>query len=1187
MLLASAGCLPAEGGSELRTKRGVRIVPAIGVMTALLAWAGGTLPVAATAVAGGPAVTVTASSRNDVSRPLAGVHDRDGENDRDRDRPKEEKPPRRRVHADQGGGTQSATSGTSGAATLTMPATSASFDGIGNGMSGPNGTFTVTSAPPDTNAAVGPNHIVQVVNTSLAVFNKSGAALYGPVPINALWSGFGGLCQADNDGDPVALYDQLADRWLIAQFAVTNANGGSTPFLMCVAVSTSADPTGSYFRYSFPYSNFPDYPKFAVWPDGYYLTTNQFNAAGTTFLGPSAAVLDRTRMLAGQPATQQDFTSAISTTYGGLLPSNLDGQAAPPAGSPNYIVGLGASNSSLAGWRFHTDWTTPANSTLSGPQAISVQSYTQACGGGTCIPQPNTSQRLDSLADRLMYRLAYRNLQGVETLVANHSVVAGSSTGIRWYELNVAGGTFSVRQQGTYAPDGSYRWMGSIAMDHSGDIAVGYSLSSSAIRPSIDYTGRLVGDALGTLGQGEINALTGGGSQTGQNLSRWGDYSSMAIDPIDDCTFWYSTEYIPSDGAFNWKTRIASFKYPTCGAAPPTYADFTITASPSSGSAPQGGTSTYTVSTANSGSGTAQSVSLSASGLPAGASAAFNPATVTGGTASTLTITAASSTPAGTYPVTITGTGNTQTHTTSVSQTVTVPQPGALAVINGGFESGSLNGWTSGGVFAPSVTGAQVHSGSYAAQLGASAAPEPSGDSSLVQTVNVPATGTSSLSFWYWPSTTDTITYDWQEAQIRNPSGATLASVMKVCSNAHAWTQVNFDLTPYGGQSVELWFNVHGDGYGDLTYMYLDDVTVSNAPPVPADFSITAAPAGASAPQGGSATYTVSTAVTSGSAGTVTLTASGAPGGDSVSFNPASVTAGGSSTMTVRPGWNSTPGNPAYTITVTGTEGSTSHSTTVSQSVTASDFTISVNPASLSIPQGGTATVSVGTTARGAAETISLSASGLGSGTSATFSPATVIAGASSTLTLRAVTTAATGTSTVTVTGAGQNTTQSAVVNVTVTAASPYPYAIVNGGFEQGLTGWTSGGAPAPVATTSRHHSGSYSAKLGASSGPGTDSDSWVSQTVSVPTSGSHSVTFWNWSATADNINHDWQELQIRSGASTLATPWRQCSNSKSWKQVTVDLTPYDGLTITLWFNVHDDANNNLTYMYLDDVSVS
>ncbi|TLY66965.1 MAG: hypothetical protein E6K47_12410, partial [Gammaproteobacteria bacterium] len=311
------------------------------------------------------------------------------------------------------------------------PALTLNFDGVGDGFSGPAGTFTVAGAPPDTNGSVGPNHYVQTVNTDFAVFDKSGAAILGPVPINTLWSNFGGGCETNNDGDPVVKYDSIADRWVIAQPSFS-----TLPYLECVAVSTSGDPTGSYNRYSFSYGNtdFPDYPKIGVWPDAYYATFNFFDGS-MNFSGGEVCAYDRASMLAGQAATQQCFN--VGTSFGGLLPADLDGGRQPPAGSPNYVVSLGAVDGRLAFWQFHVDWTTPPNTTLTGPTTLTTAAFTLPCNdtGGTCVAQSGTTQRLDTLGDRLMYRLAYRNFSDHEALVVNHSVTAGSSVGVRWYEL--------------------------------------------------------------------------------------------------------------------------------------------------------------------------------------------------------------------------------------------------------------------------------------------------------------------------------------------------------------------------------------------------------------------------------------------------------------------------------------------------------------------------------------------------------------------------------------------------------------------------------------------------------------------------------------------------------------------------------------------------------------------------------
>ncbi|GAU65714.1 hypothetical protein SSP35_02_00810 [Streptomyces sp. NBRC 110611] len=435
------------------------------------------------------------------------------------------------------------------------PATGVSFEGIGAG------NYAVTKVPPDPTAAVGSSQIVETVNTAFAVYGKTGSTILAPTDTNILWSGLGGPCETTNDGDAKARWDTLANRWVITQIA--NVHSPSGPYYACVAVSSGEDATGGYHRYAFQYADVADYPKLAVWPDAYYVTYNVFNPAGS-FLYAEACALNRTAMLAGGAATQQCFTTPSS--YGGLLGADLDGQTPPPSGEPELLVGLGTTSTTLAYWKFHVDWDTPASSSFTGPSTLTVAPYTTACGGsGACVPQGETTQQLDALSDRLMYRLAYRNYGEHESLVVNHTVAAGSQAGVRWYELRLSDGNPTVHQQGTYAPDATHRWVGSIAEDKAGNIALGYSQSSSSAHPSIRYTGRLAGDTSGLMTQGEGTAITGGGSQTGSH--RWGDYTSMAVDPEDDCTFWYTNEYIPSNGTYNWHTRLSSFTLPNCASA--------------------------------------------------------------------------------------------------------------------------------------------------------------------------------------------------------------------------------------------------------------------------------------------------------------------------------------------------------------------------------------------------------------------------------------------------------------------------------------------------------------------------------------------------------------------------------------------------------------------------------------------
>jgi hypothetical protein len=451
-----------------------------------------------------------------------------------------------------------------------MPATIANFDGVSN----VNGVL-----PPDTVGDVGPNHYIQWVNLSYAIWNKSGTLLLGPVAGNTMWNGFGGVCESNNDGDPIVLYDHLADRWMISQFAVPDNN-----YHECIAVSATGDPLGAWHRYDFAYSTvkFNDYPHFGVWPDGYYATYNQFN--GNSWGGAGVVAYEREKMLAGQTARQIYFDLfAVNDAYGGMLPADLDGPA-PPAGAPaifaeaddsTFFSGLAADRVAL--WQFSANWTNPALSTfgVSGNpnESIPVANFeADVCANfaRACVPQLGTTAKLDAISDRLMHRVQYRNFGTHQTLVMNHTVDAGGNVAApRWYELRKAtgAGTWSLNQQSTYAPDATHRWMGSIAMDGQGNIALGYSASSSAINPSIRYAGRLSGDPLNTLPQTEAILIAGGGSQT-HSSSRWGDYSAMSVDPVDECTFWYTQEYYATTSLAGWKTRIGSFKFPSCTSVP-------------------------------------------------------------------------------------------------------------------------------------------------------------------------------------------------------------------------------------------------------------------------------------------------------------------------------------------------------------------------------------------------------------------------------------------------------------------------------------------------------------------------------------------------------------------------------------------------------------------------------------------
>ncbi|MFG2905305.1 hypothetical protein ACGF13_09635 [Kitasatospora sp. NPDC048286] len=404
--------------------------------------------------------------------------------------------------------------------------------------------------PPDPNASVGSRQIVEITNFDLAVYSKTGATELGQLTTQTLFSGFGGPCEtAPNPdiGDPVVRWDSLAHRWILNQFALDQAGG---PNLLCVAVSSSEDATGAYYRYAFGYQHFIDHPKVSVWPDAYY-------AAFTAGAFPETCAWDRSRMLRGADADQQCYIVPTPTIP---LPSDLDGPTPPPQGEPNLLIALNPAYNSLQYWRFHVDWADQTRTAVTGPEELPVAPYTPACMSTDptrCVPQAGTTQQLDSLSYSAMYRLAYRNFGDHESLVVNHAVDAPGGVGVRWYELRLDHGRPVVHQQSTYAPGSTYRWMASAAQDRNGDIALGYSTSNSQARPSISVTGRLADDPLNAMTFRETTVWTGTGSQTGSN--RWGDYTSMAIDPEDDCTFWYTNQYQAVDGTGNWNTRIASF----------------------------------------------------------------------------------------------------------------------------------------------------------------------------------------------------------------------------------------------------------------------------------------------------------------------------------------------------------------------------------------------------------------------------------------------------------------------------------------------------------------------------------------------------------------------------------------------------------------------------------------------------
>jgi hypothetical protein len=477
-----------------------------------------------------------------------------------------------------------------GAGPLSAPL--ASFDGICLPFGPPCAEGSSCSClPPDTNGAAGATQFVQMVNSDFAVYSKTGSVLRHATPIKDLWSSAGGECANHNDGDPVVLYDQYAGRWLLSQFVAQPATGES--YGECVAISKTSDATGAYNLYFFDFGpdTFLDYPHFGVWRDGYYMSANEFPTGQETSSGAAAIVFERDKMIAGETARFVWFDEAAANPPGGQyigqLPADADGSRLPSAGEPNVFAEVddpasipptgGDLGFDMRLWNFHVDWSNPQASTFGNdgqPSAtIPVAPFVRpqcTYGLGDCPLQKGGPEGLDALGDRLMFRLAYRNFGDHEALVLNHTVKADTVEGIRWYEVRSPTAHPVVYQQGTYAPDDSVtnpqsRWMASMAMDKQGNIAAGFSASGANDYPSLRYTGRAAGDPLGQMTQAEQVLYTGQGPQT-EPEGRWGDYSELSVDPTNDCTFWFTSEYLTTDTVVlgSWATRIGAFRFPGC-----------------------------------------------------------------------------------------------------------------------------------------------------------------------------------------------------------------------------------------------------------------------------------------------------------------------------------------------------------------------------------------------------------------------------------------------------------------------------------------------------------------------------------------------------------------------------------------------------------------------------------------------
>ncbi len=439
--------------------------------------------------------------------------------------------------------------------------------------------------PPDTYGECGPTRYFQVVNCHYSIYTKTGTKLM-TTNNSTVWSG---LPNNSNDGDATLNYDEVHDRWVFAQFSLPTFPNG--PFFQMIAVSQTNDPQGSWWRYQYQFSYMPDYPKLAIWPDGIYMSANRFSSGSTQYQGTLAAAFDYEKMLVGDPsASMITFTLPATNAAYCFLPSDCDGEF-PPAGTPNYFMYINDNPDQIVVYELHSDWTNPTSSTFSQTTIIPVASFTGSISG---ITQKGSTIKLDDLSGRMMYRLQFRNFSDHMSAVGNVTVNVGSGqAGIRWFELRNTGSGWTMYQQGTYSPDANNRWMGSIAMDTYGNIALGYSIASSSIYPSIRYTGRRDGDPLGEMTIEEREIKVGGGAQT-ESSARWGDYSGMSVDPADPGTFWYTQEYMAFTTPIGWKTRIASFTFTFKAIVTATPSSICLGDSSQLNAAAHGGSGSYT-----------------------------------------------------------------------------------------------------------------------------------------------------------------------------------------------------------------------------------------------------------------------------------------------------------------------------------------------------------------------------------------------------------------------------------------------------------------------------------------------------------------------------------------------------------------------------------------------------------------
>ena len=544
------------------------------------------------------------------------------------------------------------------------------------------------ATPPDTVGDVGPDHYVQAVNASqIAIYDKTGAMLPGyPVSLESLAPA--PPC-TNGSGDPIVLYDWLADRWLLQEFT-----GGGT---LCIYISATADPTGSYNFYSFVPPIFPDSPHYGVWPDAYYAATNESDSAEPPY------AFDRLAMLAGDPATMQRLTVVPSVSGYGfqtLTPADHDGDAPPPAGAPGIFMRHNDDEAHsgspepatdfLEMWEMDVDFANPGNTTVTSLPDVLITDFNSWMINYTTFfstPQPGSSNLLDAIREVILQRLVYRNFGSHETLLgvfaANRDPATSGSAveqGNRWFELRRSGGGWALHDEGTFGGDSNSAdanfFMGSVAMDKQGNIALGYSktdVGAAPVFPSIGFTGRLAGDPAGTLGP-ENDVVPGGGPS---GSGRWGDYANMSIDPADDCTFWFTNEYIPVTNT--WGTRINSFSFDECNVG------FVLTPTPTQLDvcAPTDPDATFDIDVTAVG-GWSFAVDLSAGGEPPGTTSTFVPDNQLPNFTSTYTLLGTGGSTTGVYTIDILGTGANATTTTADTQVtlnLAVATPGAATLV--------------------------------------------------------------------------------------------------------------------------------------------------------------------------------------------------------------------------------------------------------------------------------------------------------------------------------------------------------------------------------------------------------------------------------------------------------------------------------------------------------------------------